>query len=266
MTTAQTTVNRQHGLVLTVLVVILLLGLPIAVGSTSRVAGVDLSAAMIEAARHTAAASGRAIELQAASIYELPFADGAFDAVRAERVLQHLDHPDAALREMMRVTKPGGRVLASDPGHGQAGLALDDPADRRVYEALQRAMTRMIMNLHSGTRLRGMFVREELSDVAQLIESFAFDHPQFIQMFFVSERLAAATAAGEITAQEGDSFLAAIEERHRAGTSSPVPSATRSSARSGNAGNIAQVVRATRRPLRSARASCRRRRSAAART
>ncbi len=76
----------------------------------------------------------------------------------------------------------------------------------------------MIMNPHSGTRLRGMFVREGLGDVAQLVESFAFDHPQFIQMFFVGERLAAATAAGEITAQEGADFVAALEERHRTGT------------------------------------------------
>ena len=63
------------------------------VGARGRVAGVDLSEAMVEAARRTVAASGRAIELQPASIYELPFADGAFDAVRAERVFQHLDNP-----------------------------------------------------------------------------------------------------------------------------------------------------------------------------
>jgi hypothetical protein len=76
----------------------------------------------------------------------------------------------------------------------------------------------MITNPHSGTRLRGMFVRAGLDDVAQLVASFAFDHPQFIQMFFVSERLAAATAAGEITPQQGADFIAALEERHRAGT------------------------------------------------
>ena len=119
---------------------------------------------------------------------------------------------------MLRVTKPGGRVMVSDPDHGQAGLALDDPAHRRVYEALQRAMMRMIVNPHSGTRLRGMFVRAGLGDVAQLVNSFAFDHPQFMQMFFVRERLAAATAAGEITESEGAEFIAALEERHRAGT------------------------------------------------
>jgi ubiquinone/menaquinone biosynthesis C-methylase UbiE len=188
------------------------------VGARGRVAGVDLSEAMVEAARRTVAASGRAVELQPASVYALPFPDGVFDAVRAERVFQHLDNPEGALREMMRVTKAGGRVLASDPDHGQAGLALDEPAHRRSYEALQRAMTRMIVNPHSGTRLRGMFVRAGLGDVAQLVESFMFDHTQYSQMFFVNERLAAAMAAGEITAQEGADFLAALEQRHREGT------------------------------------------------
>jgi ubiquinone/menaquinone biosynthesis C-methylase UbiE len=188
------------------------------VGPRGRVAGVDLSEAMVEAARHTVAASAMSVELRTASIYELPFADGAFDAVRAERVFQHLDHPEAALREMLRVTKPGGRVMLSDPDHGQAGLALDDPVHRRIYEALQRAMTKMIVNPHSGTRLRGMLLRAGLGDVAQLVNSFTFDHPQFMRMFFVSERLAAATAAGEITDGEGAEFVAALGERHRAGT------------------------------------------------
>jgi len=188
------------------------------VGPEGRVAGVDLSEAMVEAARRTVAASGRTVELRAASIYNLPFADGEFAAVRAERVLQHLNDPEAALGEMLRVTKSGGRVVLSDPDHGQAGLALDDPVHRRIYEALQRAMTKMIVNPHSGTRLRGMVVRAGLGDVAQLVNSFAFDHPQFMQMFFVGERLAAATAAGEITEAEGAEFVAALAERHRAGT------------------------------------------------
>jgi ubiquinone/menaquinone biosynthesis C-methylase UbiE len=188
------------------------------VGAEGRVAGVDVSEAMIEATRRTVAASGRAVELRPASIYDLPFADGAFDAVRAERVFQHLDDPEAALHEMLRVTRVGGRVLLSDPDHGQAGLALDDPKHRRIYEALQRAMTRMIVNPHSGTRLRGMLVRAGLSDVTQLVNSFAFDHPQFMQMFFVDERLAAARAAGEITDAEGAEFIAALDERHREGT------------------------------------------------
>ena len=188
------------------------------VGPTGRVAGVDLSEAMIAAAQRTAAAAGLAIELRVASVYQLPFADGVFDAVRAERVFQHLDDPEAALREMMRVTRPGGRILVADPDHSQAGLAIDDPAHRRVYEAIQRVMTRMIVNPSSGTRLRGMFVRAGLVDTAQRVRSVDFSDADFMQAFFVDDRLAAAAKSGDITAQEGRDFVAALEARRRAGT------------------------------------------------
>ena len=81
------------------------------VGPEGRVAGVDLSEAMVEAARRTVSASACSVELGTASVYALPYADGAFDAVRAERVFQHLDNPEAALREMLRVTKPNRKSV-----------------------------------------------------------------------------------------------------------------------------------------------------------
>ena len=119
---------------------------------------------------------------------------------------------------MLRVTRVGGRVMAIDPDHGQAGLALDDPAHWRVCYAIQRAMARMIVNPHSGARLHGMFVRAGLAETAQSVNSFEFKQPDYRQMFFVDERLAAAVTAGEITEDEGRNFVAALAERHRAGT------------------------------------------------
>ena len=47
-------------------------------------------------------------------VYALDFADGAFDVVHAHQVLQHLSDPIAALREMRRVTRPGGVVAVRD--------------------------------------------------------------------------------------------------------------------------------------------------------
>jgi ubiquinone/menaquinone biosynthesis C-methylase UbiE len=187
------------------------------VGPGGRVAGVDLSEAMIAAARAKPATAAGGIELQVASVYALPFADASFDAVRAERVFQHLEDPEAGLREMQRVTRSGGRVMLIDPDHGQSSLALDEPSHRRVFEAARRAMLRMIANPHSGVRLRAMMMRAGLVQVRQLVQFLEVAYADWHRAFFVDDQLAAAQAAGEITREEALSFLQALQQRDRDG-------------------------------------------------
>lgn len=45
----------------------------------------------------------------------LPFQDGTFDAVNLGDVLEHMEDPAAAVRELMRVTRPGGAIVISTP-------------------------------------------------------------------------------------------------------------------------------------------------------
>lgn len=47
--------------------------------------------------------------------YALPYADSALDAVHCEAVLEHLEHPERAVREMFRTLRPGGQVFAATP-------------------------------------------------------------------------------------------------------------------------------------------------------
>jgi len=56
-----------------------------------------------------------ALDVVAVDALRLPFADGAFDAVIASEVLEHIHHDEAAMREMRRVLKRNGRLLASVP-------------------------------------------------------------------------------------------------------------------------------------------------------
>jgi SAM-dependent methyltransferase len=50
------------------------------------------------------------------SAEQLPIDDGAFDLVLCLQVLEHVDDPAAVIRELHRVTRPGGRVLLSTHG------------------------------------------------------------------------------------------------------------------------------------------------------
>lgn len=49
-------------------------------------------------------------------VEEIPVEDGSFDVVICTQVLEHAADPDRAVRELRRVTAPGGRVLASTHG------------------------------------------------------------------------------------------------------------------------------------------------------
>ena len=52
----------------------------------------------------------------AGAVEALPVPDGSFDIVLCTQVLEHVDDPAVAVRELHRVTGPGGRVLASTHG------------------------------------------------------------------------------------------------------------------------------------------------------
>ncbi|MDD5008358.1 MAG: class I SAM-dependent methyltransferase [Syntrophorhabdaceae bacterium] len=49
------------------------------------------------------------------SVYKIPFPDNSFDAVTLLDVIEHLDHPVTALKEIKRVLRPGGKLILMFP-------------------------------------------------------------------------------------------------------------------------------------------------------
>jgi len=85
----------------------------LAATTTYRVVGVDIDLPMLDAAR-IGTAPGTSATFICADATRLPFSGGTFDAVRSERMLQHLPDPARAVTEMTRVTRPGGRLVLID--------------------------------------------------------------------------------------------------------------------------------------------------------
>lgn len=102
------------------------------VGPGGDAVGVDNSRAMIDAARGRAAGRGLPARFVVGDAHALAFPDDDFDAVRIERVLQHVPQPARVVGELVRVTRPGGRVLAADLDHGMWALDADDRETTRA--------------------------------------------------------------------------------------------------------------------------------------
>src|SRR6266700_1032005 len=97
------------------------------VGPTGKVSGVDASPEMLARAARKANRADAEVAFKDGIVEALPFPDGQFDAVLSTVMLHHLG-PKArqqCAREVRRVQKPGGRVLAVDfarPAEGRRGL------------------------------------------------------------------------------------------------------------------------------------------------
>jgi len=94
-------------------------------GQQGAVSGVDASPEMIAAAQRKARGKKVAPTFLVAPAQALPFADGSFDGVVTSLMLHHLPESDRvdAVGEMLRVLRPGGRLLVAEfqAPQGRAG-------------------------------------------------------------------------------------------------------------------------------------------------
>jgi ubiquinone/menaquinone biosynthesis C-methylase UbiE len=79
------------------------------------VIGMDRAEDVLDKARsHAASKNQKNVEFRTGNIFSLDFPDNEFDIVHCHQVLQHVGDATAALKEMRRVTKPGGIVAARE--------------------------------------------------------------------------------------------------------------------------------------------------------
>jgi ubiquinone/menaquinone biosynthesis C-methylase UbiE len=179
--------------------------------------GLDVRPGLLAVAGELALAAGldRYVDLREGDALSLPFADATFDAVLAATTLSHVTDAEGAIREMIRVVRPGGRV----------GIYDRDP-DSFVIWHPDRVLTRRIVAAFSdqahrdawlGRRCYGLLVAAGLQAVAvRAFSAIEYGSPNFYDE-------AAARAAdiavkiGVISKQERQNWIATLNAERAGG-------------------------------------------------
>jgi ubiquinone/menaquinone biosynthesis C-methylase UbiE len=161
------------------------------VGSAGSVTGVDVSEVMIAQARQRAEGLNLPVSFEVADAQALQFDDASFDACRTERVLMHVPDPGLALSEMVRVTKPSGRISVFD--FDWDTFVIDSP-DRTTTRAVVAAFSDGLRNGQVGRALPRLFRENGVSDV-HVVGHTVFIDFEFLGLL-IGGALTAAQAAG----------------------------------------------------------------------
>ena len=97
-------------------------------GERGELVGVDASERMLRVARSNARSARCRVRFTLGDARSLDEPDASFDAARSERTLQWLDDPAAAVAEMVRVVRPGGRVSLIDTDWSTFAIDVGDDA------------------------------------------------------------------------------------------------------------------------------------------
>ncbi len=188
------------------------------VGPYGRVVGVDYDREMLSHAKVGAEAAGGGEHLFhiCSDVMNLPLLSNVFDSCRSERLFQHLPQPEPAFAEMLRVTKPGGRVVVLDADHGT--WSVDTP-----YKDIERRITRFKAenyghNGYAGRQLYRLFRQAGLKDIiCEIISGYFTDYELVRFMFMLDEVEPAVVKAGVVSQEELALWRSSLETAARNG-------------------------------------------------
>ena len=171
-------------------------------GPTGLAAGVDISSVLIEVAKRRAG-NRPGLEFRVGEAGAIPYPNAFFDVARTERVFLYVPDRLAAIHEMKRVVKPGGRVCLIDTD-------LDGTAIYSKKPALTRKLTSVVAaslpNPNSGRELPALARQAGLKSIRT--ETFAIASPYEFLGRVMAGALAKAVDDGIVLRSEVDEWLA----------------------------------------------------------
>jgi len=182
------------------------------VGPTGSVTGLDLNAGMLTVARTMPQRDGVAIVWREGDATALPFPNASFDLVCCREGLQYIPDRSAALKEMHRVLRPGGRLALSvwrSIDHSPFHVALS-AALLHYVSAEAAANVRAPVSLGQAEELRGLITAAGFHTLCLRIRSRFARYPSLGE--YVLGFLAGTPMAGAVAALEASTRTAMVQQ------------------------------------------------------
>ncbi len=174
--------------------------------------GLDASETMIDEARRRTAGLRPRVSLRIGEATSLPFPDETFDACVADTVLQHIPDPAQALREMARVTRPGGRIAALEFDLGTTFL---DHPDSEITQLILDTFTDATIQGRIGRQLPRLFGLAGLTDVT-ITPTVILSNAHFWRAIY-QNHVAQLRDQELLSSQEADQWWTALDRQAQAG-------------------------------------------------
>jgi ubiquinone/menaquinone biosynthesis C-methylase UbiE len=185
------------------------------VGQSGKVTGVDLSDRMIAIARERAANLDHPLSFRVGDITRLDFPDASFDAVRIERTLQVIRHPQQAIAELVRVLRPLGRLVAMEPDWETFAF---DPGQKDTLRKFLRFCCDQFPDGWTGRKLYRYFHKQGLQDITIHSEPIIVHDLATVSLILMMEKFLTNAVDQKIISQKkADEWLDAMKTADRKG-------------------------------------------------
>jgi len=168
-------------------------------GLTSAAVVTDISSGMVDVAVRNGAALGLDVTGRVADAESLPFADGEFDLVIGHAVLHHIPDVELALREVLRVLRPGGRfVFCGEPT--ERGDVVARQLSRFTWWSATRAMRLPYLRDRYGRPAEELAASSEAARLEAIVDLHTFDPNTLARMAMRAGAVDVTTVTEELTA------------------------------------------------------------------
>ena len=185
-------------------------------GCSGLVAAIDPGLSMLREAQKGSPCSASSTHKRNSPVFArmdgrfLGFDNAVFDAVREDRALQHIEHPENVVGEMLRVLRPGGRFVLFEPDWE---LFIIDHPMPEITRHIMNFWADQFMNGWIGRRLCRICLDHGARDITILPRTLILhDLDTCDQIFGIKDTVSHAREVGLISTDDGEDWLSALNE------------------------------------------------------